>query len=1305
MTSLSDKEINSKVSLSSIKLSEVTRYLKKHRKDSDIRNKIPRAGDVSAWRRFRKFLRRRIQAARVAVQPGVEVSHTYAADSRKIIYGRMRVGGTITFINSERLKPATMAVASPGVITSTAHGLAEGATTEISTTGALLTGMTAGNTYFVRNPTRNTFNISDTATGSLKNFSGTQSGSHKIVTGDNSQLDVIYTLAGHKISGIDEIWLDDELILFGASPDPRWAQFFYNPQRDQYRDAAHRFFFAYSDGTVGNAAIPELVARTDLWTSNHTQTGCAHGFAIFVADGILFPNGLPEATFTVRGKELYDFATTGTSYSANAARVIADFLMDTTYGLGVSLSDLETGVGAPGSFYDAQLLCEEGIPLLSGGTEPRYHINAAFSSEESPQQILEKMSTAIGGSISYVGGKWKIFPATWREPAIDLTDDDCLEPLEVQTKSSISDSFNGVKGTFTSPTKGYIEDDFPAYKNDFYQTLDSGKRLWEDVQFPCTTSATACQRLAKILVEQARQQIEVRGIFSLKAYQVEAGETVTITRTRFGWSQKPFEVVEVEPVVDSESENSRLAVRMILRETAESVFDWNNGEELSYDPAPNTNLGSPYDVQELQGLELFSGTDQLYITSDGTVVSRLLAQWRTATDGFVSSGGTIELEFKQSSAAAWNPAISFPPNTSNYYILDVQDGVEYDVRIRAKNGLGIYSEYTTVTNHLVLGKTSPPSNVTGISVSILSYGLLIGWSQIADLDVLQYEIRVGSEDDIYEEMQVLAVTAGNSFQSNIRAAGIYKFAVKAIDTSGNFSEVEAVSIVSISAPDLPVVTSEIVGPNLVLSWSAPESDFQIFDYVIKYGASFAGGTTVGSSQTLTYIERVLWSGDRTYWIAARDIAGNIGTATAIGVSIAPPSAVQNITAEIIDNNVLLRWESPASGSLPIDYYNVYKGETFAAAVLTGQVSATFSAVLETVAGTYTYWITAVDTANTESAENSYTAEVSQPPDYVLRSEQELPASGWDTATNVFRDGNLAIAPVNLTQTWNDHFTTNSWTDPDAQVTAGYPLYLQPSTTPATIEDKIDYGALLGATIVTVAWGEELLDGAVTVQCDIGYSVDDVSYTYVLNKTSELISSFRYIKARLTVTAAAADGLVIIRNLTVRLDVKYKTDQGGPVTAPTTNNAKTVTITIASPAVVTSAAHGLVEGQQIELTTTGALPTGLATLTIYFVRYLTANTYNLSATPQGALINTSGTQSGTHTATSRGVMVLFNRQFIDVEGLTVIPTPTPAQRGATLPLSPMVTFKDSPYNIGFNVEIYNRSGTRVACDFRWSVRGV
>lgn len=75
---------------------------------------------------------------------------------------------------------------------------------------------------------------------------------------------------------------------------------------------------------------------------------------------------------------------------------------------------------------------------------------------------------------------------------------------------------------------------------------------------------------------------------------------------------------------------------------------------------------------------------------------------------------------------------------------------------------------------------------------------------------------------------------------------------------------------------------------------------------------------------------------------------------------------------------------------------------------------------------------------------------------------------------------------------------------------------------------------------------------------------------------------------------------------------------------------TFTVTIASPGVLTLAGHDLADGERVRLITTGALPTGLVANTDYFVRDSSTDTFRLAATLGGAAINTTGTQSGTHT---------------------------------------------------------------------------
>ena len=136
-----------------------------------------------------------------------------------------------------------------------------------------------------------------------------------------------------------------------------------------------------------------------------------------------------------------------------------------------------------------------------------------------------------------------------------------------------------------------------------------------------------------------------------------------------------------------------------------------------------------------------------------------------------------------------------------------------------------------------------------------------------------------------------------------------------------------------------------------------------------------------------------------------------------------------------------------------------------------------------------------------------------------------------------------------------------------------------------------------------------------------------------------IAALAVTNAKLAADAVTPTGSIIAYSAPVGAPTSWLACDGSAVSRTTYSTLFTVlcssigtfTTTIASPAVITQAAHGLLEGASVYLTTTGALPTGLLANTRYFVKYLTVNTYNLSLTQGGANINTSGTQSGTHTS--------------------------------------------------------------------------
>lgn len=106
----------------------------------------------------------------------------------------------------------------------------------------------------------------------------------------------------------------------------------------------------------------------------------------------------------------------------------------------------------------------------------------------------------------------------------------------------------------------------------------------------------------------------------------------------------------------------------------------------------------------------------------------------------------------------------------------------------------------------------------------------------------------------------------------------------------------------------------------------------------------------------------------------------------------------------------------------------------------------------------------------------------------------------------------------------------------------------------------------------------------------------------------------------------------LSSLTVKFQMETE-DAGTAIVAEATTGVTahpTQTFTAATTDWITCNGHGLKDGNQVIVATTGTLPTGLSVSTRYFVRDSTPNAFKLSTLPDGEVVDITGTGSGTHT---------------------------------------------------------------------------
>lgn len=487
-------------------------------------------------------------------------------------------------------------------------------------------------------------------------------------------------------------------------------------------------------------------------------------------------------------------------------------------------------------------------------------------------------------------------------------------------------------------------------------------------------------------------------------------------------------------------------------------------------------------------------------------------------------------------------------------ILDITPGT-FDVRVYSSNPAGLISGVVEGTL-AALGKTAPPADVAGFtSVVDPALGVTLTWNSVADIDVDVYEVRVGAS---WAAGTLVGQVKGSTTKIGAIPSGGLTYWIKALDTSAVYSTTATSTVVTILAAAAPVVTAAFSGEAVVLTWGAVAGSLSTDAYEIRYGASYAAGTSLGTIKSTTFRTTATWAGTRTFWVAALDIGGNTGTAGSAAASVTAPVSV-TITQEVIDNNVLLRW-TDARATLPIDYYELRRGASWAGATVIGRVNARFSAIFESSAGAFQYWVAGTDLAGNEGTPNSVNALVSQPPDYALQYNLNSVFGG--TATNFVPNAGTYLAPVSGTETWQSHFTSRSWTTPQDQITAGYPIYAQPSQATGSYEETIDYGTVLSATKITATLTYSTVSGTTTVTPTISVRklITD-AWTDYAGVSSVFVTDFRYAKIRYDFASVGGDDLVTVTGLNVRFDVKLKNDAGTVAALSTDSGGTTVTFNV------------------------------------------------------------------------------------------------------------------------------------------------
>ena len=578
-------------------------------------------------------------------------------------------------------------------------------------------------------------------------------------TGDeNIYLHQIICLAGHELNSIGNIYIDDQVATFSGN----FVTTAGSGSEQVNWDSKIRI--KKYDGSQ-TTADSDLVSETSA-TSSFKGLGIAYLYVRYEYDQDVFVNGLPTVTAVLQGKKVYDPRTSSTGYSSNAALCIRDFLTS-SYGLTDSAID-------DVSFSAAANECDENVTLDGGGTEKRYALNGIVQANRSVGDVLGDMVTACAGTLFWGSGYWKLKAGAYSSPVKTLTLDDLRSPIALDTRITMRDNFNTVRGTFVDASQGWISADYPEVTGAAFVTEDNGEQALLDLQLPFTTSSATSQRLAKLTLFRGREQMTFSADFSLDALDVEVGDIIGITNARYGFNAKEFEVVGWK--FSSNQDAGDLRVNLTLRETSAAAFNW-NAEETDI-ISNNTTLPSITAGTSITSLTLSDGGSE--VQGDGTVINSLLASWTAPTNAFVSY---YEVELRQTSSA--NTTV-FTTSETSIVLSPVIDGVNYTVRVRSVSVTGFRGAYASASA-TAGGDTSAPSAPTSVSATGGFKYITVNWTNPANRDLNFVEIYENSSNTT-SGATVVGTSSGSAFVRTNLGINVTKYYfLKAVDFSGNKS--------------------------------------------------------------------------------------------------------------------------------------------------------------------------------------------------------------------------------------------------------------------------------------------------------------------------------------------------------------------------------------------------------------------------------------------------------------------------------------------------------------------------------------
>jgi hypothetical protein len=608
---------------------------------------------------------------------------------------------------------------------------------------------------------------------------------------------------GNGIESVDEIYVNDKLVTWSGSLTDGTARTVNSSDTNYYKDGASLISVQAFYG-LDNQSVSSILDESTNWGSNHKLSGVAYLAFKFTWNQDAF-NSLPEVKVVLKGKKIYDprlDSTKGGSgshrqdtastwtYSNNSSLVLLDYLRNARYGKALPNTAFETNYD---SFKSSADLCDTQVTPYSGGTDiDLFQTNIVLDTEQKLIDNVRELLNPMRAIFTYTQGKYFLIIENTGSSQLSLNSNNIIGGIKIFGEKKNS-KFNRVIGTFVNPSKEWQEDTitFPPAddsglpSSDQYATLlaeDNGTNLEGNFTFQGITNPYQAEELCEIILKRSRNALAVEVMVTSEALNLTIGDLIDLTYTTGGFSSKLFRVYGLTINTDS-------TVSLKLIEHQDNFYTWSEKSEAP--TIADTTLPNPNLVQAPASVTL---SDQLIQYSDGVVITALDVTIGASPDSFVDY---YQVEYKLSTVSDY--IIAGQGRGLFQRILNVIDGLTYNVRIKAFNTLGSSSTYTSATRTIV-GGIAPPSDVTDFSCNIIGGDAHLSWQQITDLDLAHYQIRYSTQTSgaSWANSVSLVEKVARPATSVTVPARVGSYLIKAVDKNGNYSSNETIIATNVS---------------------------------------------------------------------------------------------------------------------------------------------------------------------------------------------------------------------------------------------------------------------------------------------------------------------------------------------------------------------------------------------------------------------------------------------------------------------------------------------------------------------------